>query len=131
MVCKMLLFDLRESEKNFFEKNKVSNFDIKFFTQSLSEKNLSLLDESDFNDTVAISIYKFSRLNAEVLSKFKNLRVIGLRCEDYKCVDLKSCVDKNIAVVNVVQNENEYTTLQKSFKFMTEVLCGCKDNRLV
>lgn len=133
MVCKMLLFDFRETEHWFFEKNKLENFDIKFYKDSLNEKKLAHLSDDEIENTTAISVYKFSRLNDKVLQYFKNLRVVAFRTNDFKHIDLKTCVERNIAVVCVenAENESEYSVLNKSFKQVTDVLCGCRDNRII
>jgi len=133
MVCKMLLFDFRDTEQLFFEKNKLDNFDITFYKDSLNEKMLAHLSDEELENTTAISVYKFSRLNDKVLQYFKNLRVVAFRTNDFKHIDLKTCVERNIAVVCVetAEIENEYSILSKSFKQVTEVLCGCRDNRII
>ena len=131
MVCKMLLFEYRDVEKPFFEKNHLDNFNIKFYTEILNEKNVANLDLEDLENTVALSIYKFSKLTSKVLQVFKNLRVISIRTNDYKQVDLQSCINRNIAVVNVDNTDNEYAVLKSVFQYTTDVLCGGKKNRIV
>ncbi len=133
MVCKMLLFDFRETEHWFFEKNKLENFDITFYKNSLNEKTIAQLSDTELENTTAISVYKFSKLTDKVLQCFKNLRVVTFRTNDFSHIDLKTCVERNIAVLNVetAETENEYTILNKSFKMVTEVLCGCRNNRII
>ena len=36
----MLIFDLRETEKNYFNQNNFENFEIKFFQESLNEETV-------------------------------------------------------------------------------------------
>ena len=67
MVCKMLLFDFRETEHWFFEKNKLENFDITFYKNSLNEKTIAQLSDTELENTTAISVYKFSKLTDKVL----------------------------------------------------------------
>ena len=43
MTCKMLFFDYRESEKQFFENHKCDYFDLKFFNHPLNEKTVESL----------------------------------------------------------------------------------------
>ena len=40
MACKMLIFDLRETEKNYFNQNNFEYFEIKFFQESLNEETV-------------------------------------------------------------------------------------------
>ncbi|MBO6257517.1 hypothetical protein J6N69_05730 [bacterium] len=133
MVCKMLFFDYRDSEKLFFEKNKLDNYDIKFFTGSLNKKTVRELSENDLVNTTALNIYIPSILSEDVIKQFKNLRVIVTRSEDVKHINLKTCLERNIAVVNVemLPKDYDYRIVQKSFEAVTSVLCGCKEYRVV
>jgi len=132
MVCKMLLFEHRDSEKLFFDKNRLSNFDINFYTHTLNEKSIQLLNPSDLEEAIVLSVYKFSRITEEVLSHFKNLRILSLRCDDFKHIDLRACLERNIAVIKSEAGANsEYQILKKSFKDITDVFCGCKESRIV
>jgi D-lactate dehydrogenase len=97
----MLFFDYRNSEKDFFKKNKFDNFEIKFFEESLNEDNLKLLSEDDFEHTMIISVFINSNVNSKIISRFKNLRVLTTRSTGYDHIDLNSCLKKNIALLNV------------------------------
>ncbi len=101
MSCKMLFFDYRDSEKKFFEENKFENYDIKFFTESLNEETLKMLDEDDFEKAMIISVFISSTITQDIIEKFKNLRVISTRSTGYDHIDLNSCINKNIALINV------------------------------
>jgi D-lactate dehydrogenase len=97
----MLLFDFRESEKNFFEENNLENLDIKFFKESLTEETLTKLSDEDFEETMIISVFIDSVLNEKIISRFKNLRVISTRSTGYDHICVKTCANKNIALINV------------------------------
>lgn len=101
MVCRMLFFDYRESEKSFFEQNKFNDFDMKFFENSLNEDTVKNLSEDDLEMTTVISVFITSQITDKVLEKFKNLRIISTRSTGFDHIDIQKCVDKNIAVVNV------------------------------
>ncbi len=133
MVCKTLFFDYKDSDKLFFEKTPPQNFQINFFSKSLNRKTIQEISEEDLNQTAAISVSTASIVSADVINQFKNLRVISVRSKDYKNIDLKTCLNRNIAVVTVqtTDKNNEYHTLQTSFNSITGVLCGCKENRIV
>ena len=64
---KMLMFDFRESEKEFFEKNEFIDFDITFFSEPLDD--MTKLTEDQKNETSLISAYRSSNLTAKVLMK--------------------------------------------------------------
>ena len=59
---KVLMFDIRESEKPFFERNKFMGFDFVFFEEKL-DKNTKINDEL-FEETDVISVYRSSMLRA-------------------------------------------------------------------
>lgn len=98
---KMLMFDFRESEKDFFDRNELRDFDITFIEEPLNE--MSQLSEDQLRDTDVISVFITSSLTEEVISKFKNLRVIATRSTGYNHIDVKYCTQRNIAVLNVEQ----------------------------
>lgn len=101
MSCKMLFFDYRESEKDFFNKHDFSNYNIKFFKESLNEETFNKLSEEDIENTVIISIFVTSVINEKIINKFKNLRVITTRSTGYDHIDINSCINKNVALINV------------------------------
>jgi len=103
-MIKMLFFDLKESEKKYFEDNYPSDFDIKFFKESLNEDTKLTVKECD--ETVIISVYTKSLITQKVLEKFKNIRLISIRSNNYENVDIKACKNRNIAVVNISDSEN-------------------------
>ena len=96
---KMLMFDFRDSEKEFFNKNDFPDFDITFIKEPLNE--MSQLTDEQYENTDVISIFISSNVSEEVLNRFKNLRVIATRSTGYNHIDVKTCSQKNIAVFNV------------------------------
>ncbi len=101
MACRMLFFDYRESEELFFTENPCNSYDIKFFRESLNELTISNLTEEDFEQTMIISVFSSSKINEEIISKFKNLRVITTRSAGHDHIDINCCINKNIALINV------------------------------
>lgn len=101
MACKMLFFDYRKPEEHFFKKHKFENFDIKFFEESLNESTLNLLTEEDFENTMIISVFISSTIDENIISRFKNLRVISTRSTGYDHICINSCVNKNVTLLNV------------------------------
>ena len=102
----MLVFEYRETEHDFFGKNKFSNYDIKFFDFNLNEETVNELSDEDLNQASIISVFINSTLTKEVIDKFKNLRVIATRSTGYDSINQKACVQRNIALLNV-QNYGE------------------------
>lgn len=96
---KMLVFDFRDSEKEFFKKNEFPDFDITFIKEPLNE--MSQLTQEQLDETDVISVFISSQVCKEVIKKFKNLRVIATRSTGYNHIDIKHCSQNNIAVFNV------------------------------
>lgn len=101
MSCKMLFFDYRDSEEKFFKEHDFSNYDIKFFKESLNEETFNSLSQEDIEHAMIISVFISSTIDDKIISRFKNLRVITTRSTGYDHIDLNSCVNKNIALINV------------------------------
>ncbi len=98
---KMLIFDFRESERDFFDKNSLTDFDITFIKKPLNE--FTELTETQYNDTDIISVFTTSNVSENILRKFKNLRIVSTRSRAYDHIDLNYCTNHNIAVFNIEQ----------------------------
>ena len=98
---KMLFFDLRESEKGFFEQNNYPDFDITFKEEALTEK--TKLSDEEYNDTCILCVSRSSILTEKVLKRFKNLRMIATRSHGFTHIDLDYCIKNRINVLNVEQ----------------------------
>ena len=61
MACKMLFFDYREAEENFFRENRLDCYEIKFFKESLNELTVCNLSNEDFEETMIISVSSNSK----------------------------------------------------------------------
>ncbi len=98
---KMIIFDFRESERDFFNRNDFKDFDITFINEPLN--SLTQLTEEQWNETDIISVFISSSVTQDVIDRFKNLRIIATRSTGYNHIDIKCCEGKNIAVFNVEQ----------------------------
>lgn len=98
---KMLIFDFRESEQEFFKKNEFTDFDITYINEPLNSQ--TQLTEEQWNETDIVSVFISSAVTEDVINKFKNLRIIATRSTGYDHIDLKCCAGNNIAVFNVEQ----------------------------
>ena len=95
---KMLMFDFRDTEKEYFKENTPTDLEIEFFNEPLSDK--FHLTDSQKEDTVILSVFINSELTPEILSQFKNLQVIATRSTGYNHINLDYCKKNNIAVIN-------------------------------
>ncbi len=97
----ILFYDFRDAEKEYFNLHTNDDFDIKFIKDSLND--FTEVAEYDSNETCIISVFTTSRINVNVLDKFKNLRLIATRSTGFDHIDIDECARRNIRVVNVEQ----------------------------
>ena len=101
----ILFYDLRESEKSFFEKNIYPDFNITFKEEALNEK--TKVSDEECKNACVLCVYRSSILTTNVLKKFKNLRMIATRSHGFTHIDLDYCVKNRISVINVEQYGEE------------------------
>lgn len=111
MTIKMLFYDYREAEKSFFEQNKLDNFDIKFFKESLNSETVKNLSQEEKDNVSVISVFVDSVVNADVIKEFKNLRIVSTRSTGYNHICTQTCMGKNISLINV-ENYGERSVAQ-------------------
>lgn len=102
MAVKMLVFDFRETEKEFFDKNEMcDNFDITFINESLNDETVKALALDALENTAIISVFINSEITQEVINAFTNLRIISTRSTGIDHIDHKAADERNIAIINV------------------------------
>ena len=101
MAIKLLVFDYRDNEKDFFRSHELVNFDITFFTESLNEETVKNLNEEILNSTAVISVFVHSEVTEKVINSFKNLRIISTRSTGIDHINKVAAEAKNIAIVEV------------------------------
>lgn len=101
MAIKMLVFDVRECEREIFENEEFQNFDIKLFQECLNDESVKNLSEEELNETMAISVFLDSEVTENVINSFKNLRIISTRSSSVEHINKKAAINKNIDIVNV------------------------------
>lgn len=101
MGKRMLVFDYKKCEREFFETQNLEEYDISFFEGSLNEKTLKNVALDDLDNTEIINLFINSRVNKEVLEAFKNLKIIATRSTGFNHINLEECVEHNVAVTNV------------------------------
>ena len=95
---KILFYDIKEFELDYFLNNALNNIETYFFKNPLNKS--TYIDEK-YKDAKALCVFVSSRLDENVLSRFKNLKYIFLRCSGYSNVDLKYCKQNSIKIFNV------------------------------
>lgn len=94
---KILFYDVKKIEYNYFLENPIKEIEPYFFKTPLNAK--AYIDEKYLNCN-ALSVFVSSMLDKNVLAKFKNLKFIFLRSVGYSNVDLNFCKENNIQVFN-------------------------------
>ena len=95
---KMLFFEEKETERNYFETNELPDFEITRFETPLNKD--TELTEEQYRETVVLNVFINSEITEEVISKFKNLMIITTRSTGYNHIDIDVCKKRNIAVIN-------------------------------
>ncbi len=101
MSIKMIVFDFRGSEEEFFKRNKLENFDITFITGTLNDESVLELPQKLRDSVQVVSVFIESEITSHVIGQFKNLLVISTRSTGVDHINLRSCQKRNIAVLNV------------------------------
>ncbi len=121
MLIKMLFFDYKPSEQNFFKRTKLTGFDIHFFEESLNETTVENLPDHLKTETTVISIFITSSISDAVLEKFPNLKILSTRSTGYDHIKLEDCKNKNIKVLNV-ENYGSKAVVQYTFGLMITLI---------
>ena len=103
----ILFFDVRENEtealqscckaKDEYKKACQTECKCQLFSERLDEK--TIINDS-MKEANVISCFTFSRVTADVLKQFLNLKLIALRSVGFNHIDIDYCKEKGITVVN-------------------------------
>lgn len=94
---KIIFFDVRENEIEQIKNSCNGTYDYELTAERLDNKTV-LSDEIKQADV--ISTFTFSRVDAQVLKQFPNLKLIALRCVGFNHIDIEYCKEHNIQIVN-------------------------------
>ena len=100
---KILFYDVKDFELNYLLERVSNKIEPTFLKTTLNEQ--TYIDEKHL-DTEAISCFVNSQLNKKVLSKFKKLKYVFLRCVGYSNVDLEYCKENDIKIYNAANYGN-------------------------
>ncbi len=95
-VMHIAFFEITEAEKKEYFSQNLSEFEIEFFENPLSED--SLPKNTDFE---VISTFVASKINPKVIAAFPNLKLITVRATGFDNIDVEYAKSKNILVSNV------------------------------
>ncbi len=91
---KIAFFEIHDWEIDELKKA-LKGHDLKFFPEALTLENVNQVRDSDI-----VSIFIYSKINSDVLSKIPNLKYITTRSMGFDHIDLKACNKKGIKVSN-------------------------------
>lgn len=121
----ILFFDVRENEAevlkaNCAKKGQACGIDCqcKLIPERLDDRT-EITDE--MKEANVISCFTFSRVTADVLKKFPNLKLIALRCVGFNHIDIDYCKENGIAVVNSLGYGN-ITVAEFAFALIFDVM---------
>lgn len=114
---KVVFFDVEDEEKDFLNKNCSGKYEYYLLSQQLND--ISQISE-DIKDAEIISCFTTSRVSAEVLSNFSNLKLIALRSVGFNHIDLDYCRQHNIVVENSPNYGNK-SVAEFAFGLMLDV----------
>ena len=101
---KIIYFDVEEYEKDFLTKNNEGIYNYKLISEPL---NSMTQIPNELLDAEIISVFTTSRVTANVLKNFKNLKLIALRSVGFNHIDLEYCKANGISVVNTPNYGNK------------------------
>lgn len=93
---KVAAFELEGWEREAFERLREDGCDVETTPDPLRAENVER-----YRDVEVISTFMNSRLNAEVLGKLANLKLIATRSTGFDHIDLDHCRERGIVVSNV------------------------------
>lgn len=118
---KCVFFDVNDRERSAIE----GYFKGKDIKLSLYIEDISFVKQEDV-DADIVSVFIHSRINKEVLDKFKNLKYIFTRSTGFDHIDLNECKARGIAVCNVPDYGSQ-TVAEYTFWLMLSLLRGGKE----
>lgn len=101
MAIKMLVFDVRDCEREFFKEKHCESFEIKLFSECLNDESVKNIPQEDLDSTAVISVFLDSNITENVINSFKNLRIIATRTSSIEHINRVAAAKKNIDIVNV------------------------------
>lgn len=111
-------FDVKDSEKSFLLDAFCKDFVVDLHPDALLSTS-QLSDET--KSSQIISVFTSSRLSADVLSQFPNLKMIAARSVGYSHIDLDYCDKKGIVVANT-PHYGDYTIAEFSFGLLLSLV---------
>lgn len=114
----IVFYDTKNYEQDFFEQELFDEYSLVFKDYPLND-NVDLTYQEEKADV--ISIFTGSRLDVEILKKFKNLKLIITRSVGFSHIDVDYCSKKGIIVTNA-PSYGDYTVAEFSFALLLNLI---------
>lgn len=111
---KIVCFEASEDEKKYFSKA-LKGHDLAFYEDPIDKESLSKID-----DTEALIIFIYSKIDEEVLEALPRLKCITTMSTGFDHIDLDACHKKGILVTNV-PSYGEITVAEHTFALLLSV----------
>lgn len=92
---KIVFTSVKPEEKDFFESQ------LKSFNPLIFPETIDKIDIKQIEDTDILSVFVFDKLDRNLLSKLKNLKMIVTRSAGVDHIDLEYCKENNIQVAHL------------------------------
>ncbi len=114
----IIFYEAKKYERRFFEQELTEKYNLKFKEEELlPDSELSVFESG----SEIISVFTGSRLNAETLKKFDNLKLILTRSVGYSHIDTEYCFEHGIIVANT-PHYGDYTVAEYSYGLLLNLV---------
>lgn len=114
MNMKIAFLEIEDWEEEYVKKELTEN-ELVFHRHSIDE-----FDLTKFNDVEGLGIFIYSKIDAKVLDKLPNLKVICTMSTGYDHIDLNECKKRNVKVYNV-PSYGENTVAEHAFALLLAI----------
>ncbi len=118
---KIAFFEVQKWEEPYLN-TAFKGHELKLFKDVLTDENVS-----EAKDYEVISIFIYSRLTAEILSKLEALRLVATRSTGFDHIDLETCKKRAILVCNV-PTYSEDTVAEHTFALLLSLSRNIHDS---
>lgn len=114
----VIFYETKDYERKFFETELSDKYNLKFEEVELNINTPVFFPEKNIE---ILSVFTGSRLTKDVLSKFRNLKLILTRSVGFSHIDIDYCKENNIIVANT-PHYGDYTVAEFSFGILLTLI---------
>jgi D-lactate dehydrogenase len=95
-MVKINFYEVTPADKRFLNRSLKGKFNVTFFSEPLTEKNVATARKADL-----VSVFIYSVLDRATLSKMPRLKFVATRSTGFNHIDVKYAAEKKVVVSNV------------------------------